>query len=133
MEIPQDSRSFDTFGSVSIFDFTKTQMESPREEAHQMASKVGAWICCFMLDTSLRQRQRQRQRQLKHKHIFLLKITWRSHSIILKDLSLQNNDLSLYVEHVIFRSKEIELSLYTSNCYLQLSSQMNCLLFVGDV
>ena len=30
-------------------------LESSREGAHQTVSKVGAWICCFMLDTSLRQ------------------------------------------------------------------------------
>ena len=115
MEIPQDSTRLDQYRSSTS---RKLTMESPREGAHQMVSKVGAWICCFMLDTSLR--QRQRQRQLKHKHIYLLKIRRRSHSKFLKKTSrFKDNDLSLYVEHVIFRSKEIELSLYISNFYLK--------------
>ncbi len=100
MEIPQDSTRLEQYRSSTS---RKLTMESPREGAHQMVSKVGAWICCFMLDTSLR--QRQRQRQLKHKHIYILKIRRRSHSKFLKKNSrFKDNDLSLYISNLYLKT-----------------------------
>jgi hypothetical protein len=71
-------------------------LESSREGAHQMVSKVGAWICCFMLDTSLRQTPNaKRQTQNSNSR------PRRSHrKFFKKDLSLLRRWTVSYVEHV---------------------------------